>query len=168
MRRMSRGNWVLEGFAEVLAVPVQMLLASTYLPELARIYGLSKSPHSMVLNSSFLFRFSPACAQNRILKRTLMLAHITFCPLHHVILCQRCPCGAPQQLFCRQSHPFTCRKCGLDWADFPRCAAPAEEISLGNKLLSWYEVFFSRGTPDLFTSALKLIRNKLSAKRDGT
>jgi hypothetical protein len=38
---------------------------------------------------------------------------------------------------------------------------------LRNELLDWYEVFFVRGTPMLFSSALKLIHSKFSEKGAG-
>lgn len=96
-----------------------------------------------------------------------MLAHITCCSLHGVALCQQCPCGTLQRLFCRQAQPFTCCHCGLDWAHFPQCSVSSEELSLSSKLLKWYEIFFSRGTPALFSSALKLIRSKFPEKGSG-
>lgn len=146
-------QWLFEELAGILAIPLQILFAATYLPGLIHIYNLSKFPHSMLLNSSFSFQFCPACARNRM----LMLAHITFCPLHHVMLCLQCPCGAPQRLFCRRAQPFAFNKCGLDWAHFPQFGVSLEEIEQGDKLLKWYETFFSRGTPRLFSEALKLI-----------
>lgn len=152
--------WLLEELSDLLAVPLHLLHATTYLPELTHIYNLSKLPPSILLNSSYLFHFCPECARNRMLRRTLMLAHITCCSLHDVALCQQCPCGTLQRLFCRQAPPFTCYHCGLDWAHFPQRSVSPEEISLSNKLLKWYEVFFARGTPALFSSALMLIRRR--------
>ncbi len=159
--------WLLEELSELLAVPLQLLHATTYLPELTHIYHLSKLPPSMLLNSSYFFHFCPECTRNRMLRRVLMLAHITCCSLHSVALCQQCPCGTPQRLFCRQAQPFTCYHCGLDWAHFPRCSVSPKEILLSNKLLKWYEVFFAQGTPALFFSALKLIRSRFPEKGAG-
>jgi TniQ len=152
--------WLLEELSDLLAVPLHLLHATTYLPELTHMYHLSKLPPSMLLNSSYFFHFCPECARNRLLRRVLMLAHITCCSLHGVALCHQCPCGTPQRLFCRQTHPFTCYSCGLDWARFPQCSVSPKEMSLSNELLKWYEVFFARGTPMLFSSALKLVRRR--------
>ena len=160
-------QWLLEELSEILAVPLQLLYNTTYVPELMRIYKLSKVPHSMLLNSSFSFHFCPECARNRVLRRALMLAHIPCCPLHNVVFCQRCPCDSPQRLFCRQAQPFTCYKCGLDWAHFPQLPASLEDRLLGNKLLKWYEIFFSNGTRELFSDALRLIQNKFPGKEAG-
>lgn len=154
--------FLLEELAEVLAVPIQALFATTYLSEITQIYELSKPPHSMLLNPSFSFRFCPDCARYRVLKRTLMLPHITFCPLHSGMLCQRCPCGTAQRLFCRQARPFSCYRCGLDWAAFPSLAASPEEVSRGHKILAWYDLFFLNATPELLTSTLRLIHDTFS------
>ena len=159
--------WLLEDLSEFLAVPLQLLHTTTYLPELTHIYQLSKLPYSTLLNSSFSFRFCPECARNRMFRRALMLAHITCCSLHRLAFCQLCPCGTPQRLFCLQAQPFTCHHCGLDWADFPQFSVSPEEVLLSNKLLKWYEVLFSRGTPALFSSALKLIRSRFPEKGAG-
>ena len=154
--------FLLEELAELLAVSLPRLSTTTYLLELKQIYHLSRLPHPMLLAASSVFHFCPECARNRLLRRVLMLAYVMCCPLHELALCQRCPCGTPQRLFCRQAKPFTCRSCGLDWASFPHIAVSAEAMSCSQELLRWYEVFFTRGTPALFSSALKLIRRKLS------
>jgi TniQ len=160
-------SWLLKELSERLAISLQRLHATTYLPELTQMYNLSKLPHPTLLNSSYFFHFCPECARNRVLRRTLMLAHLTFCPLHNVLFCQQCPCGSPQRLFCRQARPFTCNQCGLDWANFPLCSVSLEEVTRGHKLLKWYETFFSKGTPELFSETLKLIHSKLSGKKAG-
>lgn len=159
--------WLLEELSELLAVPLHLLHATTYLPELTHMYNLSKLPHSMLLNSSSVFHFCPACARKRLLRCALMLAHMPCCSLHGVVLCQQCPCGTPQRLFCRQVQPFTCSSCGLDWAHFPQVSVSPEEIVLSNELLKWYELFFARGTPMLFSSALKLIGSTFLEKGAG-
>ncbi len=121
----------------------------------------------MLLNSSNFFHFCPECARHRLLRRVLMLAHIPCCPLHGLALCQQCPCGTPQSFFSRRAQPFTCRHCGLDWAHFPQLSVSPEEIALSNELLKWYEVFFTKGTPMLFSSALKLVRGRFPKKGTG-
>src|SRR5579872_1797393 len=159
--------WLLEELSELLAVPLHLLHTTTYLPELTHMYNLSKLPHPTLLNSSYFFHFCPECARNRLLRRVFMLAHITCCPLHGLALCQQCPCGTPQRLFCRQAPPFTCHHCGLDWAHFPQFSVSPEDFALRNDLLDWYGVFFARGTPMLFASALKLIRRRFPEKGAG-
>ena len=158
---------MLEELSELLAVSLQRLHATTYLPELTQMYNLSKLPHPMLLNSSYFFHFCPECARHRLLRRVFMLAHIPCCPLHGLALFQQCPCGTLQRFFSRRTQPFTCRHCGLDWAHFPQLSVSPEEITLSNELLKWYEVFFTRGTPMLFSSALKLIRGRFPKKGTG-
>jgi hypothetical protein len=159
--------WLLEELSELLAISLQCLHETTYLPELTHMYKLSKLPHPTLLNSSYFFHFCPECARNHLLRRVLMLAHITCCPLHVLALCQRCPCGTLQRLFCRQAQPFTCHHCGLDWAHFPQVSVSPEEVALSNELLKWYEIFFARGTLMLFSCALKLIRRRFPEKGAG-
>jgi hypothetical protein len=159
--------WLLEDLSELLAVPLQLLRTTTYLPELTQIYHLSKLPYSTLLNSSFSFRFCPECTRSRVFRRALMLAHLPCCPLHRLAWCQQCSCGTPQRLFCLQAQPFTCHRCSLDWADFPQFTVSPEELLLSNELLKWYEVFFSRGTPALFSSAMRLIRHRFTQKGAG-
>lgn len=160
--------WLLEELAGILAIPLQSLYNTTYVLELMRIYNLTKFPHSMLLNSSFLFHFCPECARNRVLRRELMLAHLTNCPLHSIAFCQKCSCGAMQRIFCRQTQPFSCYKCGLDWAHFPKINVSPEAILLNNRILRWYEVFFSKGTPELLSSIWSLIRSRFQGKKAGS
>ncbi len=61
----------LEMLAQVLSVPVSRMVATTYLAELARLYG-SQHLHAKLLSSSFTFHVCPACiAQERKLSRLL-------------------------------------------------------------------------------------------------
>jgi len=156
--------FLLEDLADIIAVPIQSLFATTYLSEMTRIYNLSRMPHSMLLNSSFSFRLCPDCARHRLLKRTLMLPNLSICPLHSGLLCQKCPCGTVQRLFCRQARPFSCSRCGLDWAAFPRITGSPEDISRGSRILAWYDLFFSQGTPELLTNTSKLLHHAFSRK----
>src|SRR5258708_7102141 len=59
--------WLLEELSELLSVSLRHLHATTYLPELTRMYHLSKLPHPTLLNSSYFFHFCPECARNRLL-----------------------------------------------------------------------------------------------------
>lgn len=159
--------WLLEELSGLLAVPLHLLHATTYLPELTHMYNLSKLPHSMLLNSSSVFHFCPECAQDRLLQRVLMLAHLPCCPLHGLVLCQQCSCGTSQKLFSRRAQPFSCHHCGRDWAHFPQIAGSPEALILSHRLLMWYEVFLIRGTPALFSATLKLMRRRFPEKGAG-
>jgi hypothetical protein len=156
---------VLELLAQVLAVPVNILVSTTYQLELASLYDTS-SPHATYLRRSFPFHLCPACiAEGRLLKRTLILPHITCCPSHQVALVDICRCGTPLQLFPRQSLPFTCQKCCLDWAKLPRLANDRESIALERKLMSYYEFFFANGTPMILARAQQLVRQRVRKKK---
>jgi hypothetical protein len=55
--------------------------------------------------------------------------------------------------------------CGLDWARLPRVRPTPERSKLEQKLLSYYDFFFTQGTPELLLSALQLIRQKLKKEK---
>lgn len=154
----------LEDLAQLLAVPVQALLATTYQEELARIYDVSH-PSPLLLNPSFSFHLCPACVQeHRMLSRHLALQHITLCPQHQIVLVDTCSCEAPLRPFSPLARPFTCYKCGLDWAQLPRRQPSPERIETEEKLLSYYDFFFARGTPELLASTLRLIYDSVVEK----
>lgn len=147
----------LEFLARLLALQTPTILATTYLRELTRFYD-TPQPHPMQLTSSLLFHVCPACvASSRLLTRTLTLPHITMCPQHQIRLVSTCQCGALLRLFQRRTPPFLCSACGLDWAELPQMQADPERMELERCLLSFYEFFLTRGTPELLASALRLI-----------
>jgi len=93
----------LEKLAQVLFVPVSHIVATTYLAELARLYG-HEQIHAKLLSSSFTFHVCPACiAEERKLSRLLTLPHIMHCPEHQLALISSCSCGADLRLFHRKS-----------------------------------------------------------------
>jgi hypothetical protein len=114
---------ILANLAQLLVIPKEILFQTTYQSELTHLYGTSKFPAGLLSRPSRC-HFCPVCvAENRMLKRTLMLAHLTACPQHQVTFVSTCPCGNTQRLFSIQTQPFTCDRCGLDWKQFPggRC-----------------------------------------------
>jgi hypothetical protein len=172
-----------------LAVPESALLASTYWAELARLYE-TPDPHAQLLGMGFGFHFCPEClTEARMLQRTLLLPHITCCPLHHVKLQSSCTChegkpppktdfpildtflksiqewGVIQRLFSPGTNPFTCRSCGLNWANFPRLKADPERLTLEQKILAWYDFFFSKGTRVVLSRALQAIDQTLQQRQ---
>jgi hypothetical protein len=156
--------------ARWLAVPRVDLLATTYLLELARCYG-TFNLFNRHLTAQFEFCLCPVClAQDRLLRRIFTLPSIMCCPQHHVKLLNVCQCGSQLRLFSKQTQPFTCHCCCLDWAKLPRCRAEPENISFEQTILTYYEFFFSRGTHELFERAFWLVNNKMKEerlKRDG-
>jgi len=147
----------LEKLSHVLCVPVSRIVATTYLAELARLYG-SQHLHAKLLSSSLTFHVCPACiAEERKLARWLTLPHIMHCPEHHLALVSSCACGAALRLFHRQSRPFTCSKCGRDWKNLPNLQGDPARMETEQQLLSSYQFFLTRGTPELLASTLRLI-----------
>ena len=154
----------LEALAQVLSVPVPRMVATTYLAELARLYG-HEHLHAKLLSSSFTLHVCPACiAEERKLSRWLTLPHITHCPEHQLSLVSSCQCGAVLQLFHRQARPFTCSKCGLDWKNLPHRPMDPARMETEQHLLSSYDFFWIHGTPELLASTLRLIYDSVVEK----
>jgi len=150
----------LEHVSLVLALPFHAVVSTTYQAEVDR---LSDGTRHLLIQPLARFRLSlcPQCiAGRRLLPRTLMLPHLTMCPQHHLTLQTVCQCGASLQLFAQQAPPFTCPACGLDWKQLPHRKASPALIAIEQWLLSYYAFFFSLGTAELFTSALRLIRER--------
>ncbi len=148
-----------EYIASLLALPVQEVHNTTYLPELTRYYGLLH-PLPGDLRPSLTFRVCPAClAEKHFLKRTLALLSVLYCPWHQVTLLSTCQCGIPLRLFDSQASPFTCSACGRDWADLPRISPTRERIAVTRQILSCYEYFFFCGNPPLMKRAFDAIVN---------
>jgi len=154
----------LEMLAQVLSVPIPRIVATTYLAELARLYG-NEHLQAKLLSSSSTFHVCPACiAEERKLARWLTLPHIMHCPEHHLALVSSCSCGAALRLFHRKSRPFTCSKCGLDWKNLPSLQGDPARMEVEQLLLSSYQFFSTRGTPELLASTLRLIYDSVVEK----
>jgi hypothetical protein len=155
----------LDYLAAALAVPLHSIRATTYQAELARLYAVADPQLALLSPTSFSFRLCPTCvAKERRLSRTLVLPHITACPYHRIALVSTCLCGTALRPFHRQAAPFACPKCRLDWAKLPCQEANAERIEREGKLLSYYEFFLTKGTPELLASALRLIYDSVVEK----
>lgn len=155
--------------AQALDMPVEVLLATTYQTELTRLYGDVRLS-TRHLSRSFAFHLCPAClAEHRLLRRTLTLPLLTVCPQHHIRLLTTCQCRLPLRLFQQGAPPFACSTCGVDWADLPRNEAASDRVLLEQRLLAWYEVLFSKGTPHLMLHAsqlaARLMRKKMKPDR---
>ncbi len=129
----------LKKLASVLAVSLASIVATTSQEELVRIRG-GMSPRTKLSHSSVPFHLCPICvADSRFLARTLALPGITHCPRHQISLVARCQCGTTLLPFFPSTVPFTCSKCGLNWAEIPYVHADTELIEAEQKLLSHLE-----------------------------
>jgi len=158
----------LKYLSQMLAIPISSIVATTYRSGMKAL-GSGGQLLLIQLSSSFRLSICPSCVEEaRILMRNLILPHITICSLHHLTLQSACQCGALLRLFTRKALPFTCYTCGLDWGKLPRIQASLERIALQQQLLSYYEFFFSKGTPKLISSILRLIekREREGCRRD--
>ncbi len=154
----------LDALADALAIPHESIVATTYQAELARIYGVA-NPYALLLSTSFSFRLCPACvAEDRLLTRTLVLPHITICPQHQIVLVNICLCGTALRPFHWRALPFRCFKCGLDWAELPRKKADQGRIEIEEQLLSYYQFFWTYGTPEVLASTLRLVYDSVVEK----
>ena len=155
---------LLATLAQVLLIPEQFLLATTYHAELARLYG-SPHPHGRLVSPQFTFHLCPACvAHTRLLTRTLMWPHLRYCPLHHIELRNRCQCGAVLWPFSRKAVPFTCFACGLDWGSLPHCQVPRTRAKRERQLGGFYEYFLAEGTPRRMEYAAEILRQQQKDK----
>jgi TniQ protein len=156
---------ILNDLADWLGGSVKALLATTYQVELARIFDRPHVPPKR-LTASWELRVCPTClVQKRLLRRTLVLPQIRYCPQHQVVLLKRCQCGALLSLFSLLAQPFTCHACGLDWAKLPATQASPEHIAREQQYLLHYALFFSRGTLALLERALRHIGKKLREEK---
>jgi TniQ len=180
--------------AEWLAIPEDTLYLTTYHTELARIYGTSTPQRKLLNRDFLFHFCPVCIAEEHLLRRTLTLPHLLCCPIHHIVLSHQCECGknltveqltgpgltggdykfmqflaslstgTRQRMFSSGKHPFTCHRCGLDWGKFPRAQADPERIGLEEKILTWYEFFFSQGSRLLLAHALQLIEQQLAER----
>ncbi len=135
----------LEHLAQVLALPTDALVATTYQAEMERLSG-RRFPLFVQTQASFQFSLCPACvAEMRMLTRSLLLPHLTTCQQHHLTRQQVCRCGARLALFPQQTRPFTCSTCRLDWRKLPGIKASPERMALEQHLQLYYTFFFSLG-----------------------
>ncbi len=154
----------LDDLADALAAPLPSIVATTYQAELTRIYGVA-DPQALLLSTSFSFRLCPACvAEERLLTRTLVLPHITICPQHQILLVNVCLCGVRLRPYHRLAPPFCCFKCGLDWAELPQKKADVARIEIEEQLLSYYQFFWTYGTPEVLASTLRLVYDSVVEK----
>lgn len=174
---------ILTCFAQLLMISQECLLATTYSTELARLYA-SRDPHPGLLlgrrrsaNLSLLrfrgradqemtpglmFRICPLCmGQAHIIRRTVTLPHLNYCPLHQVAFQTHCICGRPLILFFQGRLPFTCFACGLHWAQLPCLQIPPDRVTLEYDLFALYEFFLTKGTYELKADILSRARRSM-------
>jgi TniQ len=73
--------------------------------------------------------------------------------------------GTRQKVFSLGRQPFTCHRCRRDWSTFPRPQADPKRIALEERILAWYEFFFSHGSRSLLARALQLIQQKIAERK---
>jgi hypothetical protein len=150
--------WVLERLAQMLAIPLDAIVETTHLVELAR---LSSADRLIVEERGSIYHPLYLCPEcfilERLLRRTLILSHISTCLQHGLQLVRDCRCGAKLESFLMKAQPFTCHRCGCPWENLPRIEASSERMAFEEQFQSFYTFFFSKGTPRLISKTLELI-----------
>jgi hypothetical protein len=143
--------------AELLSLSPLAILDTTYQAEIIRIVRMDIL-HPYHLAHTFSFQVCPVCiAENRMLRREVVLPYLQFCSEHNVAFVKSCQCGATLRLFKKQTQPFTCYNCGSDWSKLSRVQASLEQIKLNQSILSWYSFFFSQATLMMISMVLELV-----------
>jgi hypothetical protein len=84
--------------AQLLAVPAQTLLDTTFQAGIIRIIGVHRL-HPRYLAHKFLFRVCPACiAGDRMLRREVVLPYLQFCSKHSLAFVHTCQCGSSRNI----------------------------------------------------------------------
>jgi len=156
---------VVDQFAECLALPTELILATTFYTELVRCYG-TVSPHQAQLNRVLPLRICPVCLRDtRLLMRSLMLTHLHFCPSHQVAFVHFCQCGSRLKLFEASTSPFVCSECGTDWGSLPSPLARLDQMRQEQKVWSFYRFFLDQGTPQILARTVQYIRHKMKEEK---
>jgi hypothetical protein len=149
---------LLEGLAEVLRLPQEQVLATTWHTELARLYDLP-NPHPRLLTQRGEFHICPVCvAHGRLLTRMLQFPHLSSCLVHQVELRNTCRCGRPLVPFAEETPPYTCRACGGEWAHLKTRHALPSRLAQDHQRALLYAYFLSQGTPQLLARAAETLR----------
>ena len=156
---------VIGQLAECLALPMEQVLATTFHTELARCYGTG-SPHAAQLNRDLPLRICPSCVCSaRLLRRSLVLTHLHFCPAHQAAFVSSCHCGSRLKLFDASTSPFVCSECQTDWGSLPSSLVRSDQMEQEHKVWSFYQFFFDQGTPQILTKTVQYIRHKMKAEK---
>lgn len=146
--------------AQLLAVPIQSIIDTTYQAEIVRVVGKCRL-HPNYLAHVFSFQVCPACiAEDRMLRREVVLPYLQFCSKHKIAFVKICQCGSTLRLFKKHTQPFRCYQCGLDWSDLPRVEASFEEAVLNQQFLDWYTFFFSHANLNIIRRVLEFINTQ--------
>lgn len=157
---ITNSKFNLTHLAQLLAVPESAILGTTYQRE---FLSLNYTYHSLsnTWNQFSLFHICPECiAENRLLRRMLVLPFFTACPYHHVILREQCVCGAQLELFNQKAPPFHCFTCGAHWLKLPRRKVAPARREYEQNMLAWYNFIFENGDVGLIWDAKKLVMKK--------
>jgi hypothetical protein len=147
----------LQRLAPLLALSPHHIRATTYTDELARLFGLPKV-NATLLTLTFVFQLCPECiAEERFLRRVLVLPYLTVCPNHQLVLQHTCQCGAALRIFSKYTAPFCCYQCGADWGSLPCQGVSSHQLALTEQLLGWYTFFLTEGTPAVVRRAQQLL-----------
>lgn len=139
-----------------LDLPLKKIAATTYQPELLRLYR--RGGVSLLSASAPPFHLCPTCiAEASFLPRILALPGLTLCLQHQTQLATHCQCGVKLQPFHSQAAPFSCPKCAWEWSKLPVFPADPAQIEREQKLLEAFSTFFAIGSPNFLAQAFQII-----------
>jgi TniQ len=169
MSNFAVGTFFHMGFlARLLGLSERDLFATTYYLELAHLYN-TVQPFFQQLMLQLQFQCCPIClTQRRLMRRAFTLPQITACPVHRVMLLKQCPCGRSLRSWTRLETPFICGSCNTNWEDFPHIAVQEGQCLFEERCLTYYEFFFSQGTPTHLECARYLILKRARERRVST
>lgn len=146
--------------AQLLAVPIQSITDTTYQAEIVRLVGKCRLAPDYLAHV-FSFQVCPACiAEDRMLRREVVLPYLQFCSQHKIAFVKICQCGSTLRLLKKHTQPFRCYQCGLDWSNLPRVKASLEEAVLNQRFLDWYTFFFSHANLNIIRRVLEFINTQ--------
>ncbi|HEU5379108.1 MAG TPA: TniQ family protein [Ktedonobacteraceae bacterium] len=148
----------LDKLTQLLALPLEVLLATTFLPALKRLYNYVGVPPEWSLGQPKSIGVCPACMnESRLLGTSVVLPYLQHCPIHHLAFQRRCRCGAFLKLFSPELPPFSCWECGSDWSRLTRLPGDPTLLELEEHYFSLYTLFLTEGTWFYLTRTFDLI-----------
>lgn len=146
--------------AQLLSIPLNTLLATTFRSSLMRLYG-HQAPDTREFGDTVLLQICPACiGEARLLRFSTALPKVAHCPVHLLTLQRECSCGASLKIFHTKSKPFTCYACGQDWSQFARIPVDPERLKVEVQYLSLYMFFLTEGSWLTYIRTRYLVREE--------
>ena len=153
----------LSRLAALLAVPEEMVVATTFRPSLRQVLGREisavapRAPRPRWYDR-WLFRICPVCLlEEDTLPQWLALPLLDGCPRHGVRLRDQCLCGASLRPFGDGARPFSCPVCAIPWTALPAQRLTRPERAWTRAVARLYRVLLEHGSPEITRRAATLV-----------